>query len=270
MNKKIIKITLLLLVTILLTGCFKLGNKPKNNTNNTNNTTTTEVKTSVSKDEMETMDKISNLVFNVEKEELKNENLTDEEKSSIARELIDDYRYMEVSGTEMTKNFQKYFGLKQTINFQDIKCFIDHGNEEENIMIRFNKEKDKYEYNENHPGHGGGGSVEVSKKIGYDEVECTNKKCTYKAKVLFYGPVTCHDIGPCEYGKGYKTYKDAKNQTNPIIELNNNKKYIEEINGFPNVKMDEVFEDVRKELDTYIFVFEKENDNLIFNNYKKA
>ena len=224
----------------------------------------------ITAEEMATMKKVSEVVFLKEKTDLKVEDLTEEEKAEIARNLPEK-GYMESTGTEMTTLFKKYFGQEQTVKFDNIKCFMDHYSEDANIMLIFDTEKDQYVYNENHPGHGGGGVGFYGTKMGYEKVEANTKEYKYDAKVLFYGEGMCHDIGPCEYGSAYKSYEEAIKGQNALIDIDHSA-YTQEdpYSGLPVVDMDKLFEDYKSQLDTYRFIFQKEGENLVFKSYKKV
>lgn len=264
MKKKILFVSVLLLTITVLTGCSLTKEKE------TKEPTLIE-EAIVTNEEAKTLDKITKIIFNVEKEELKVEDLTEEEKGEIARELTEG-RYTETSGKEMTSLFQKYFGEGQTVKFGDIKCFMDHQNENEQTLYYFDKEKDKYVYNESHPGHGGGGVAFIGNKMTFDSLGIVGNEYHYNVKVLYYGEGMCHDIGPCDYGKAYKTYKDAKNGTNPVADIDGNTKYTstDYMTDLPIVDLDSLIDDYRDKLDTYEFVFVKEKGNLIFKEYHKA
>ena len=260
MRRKVLFVLVVLLSVLCLTGCnFKKEKVDE---------PTLVEQVVITSEEYETLGKISNLVFNVEKEELKVSDLTEEEKSEIARDLTEG-RYTEISGKEMTKKFQQYFGEDQTVKYTDMNCFMKHNKEEEQVLYYFDQEKDKYVYNEQHPGHGGGGVAFIGNEMTFDQLGIVDKEYHYSVKVLFYGEAMCHDIGPCDYGKAYKSYTDAKNGTNPLTEIDNNTKYTttDYMSGLPEVHLDKVIEDYKEELNTYEFVFVKEKGNLIFKEY---
>ena len=262
MKKKLLIIPALLLGVSTLTGCSFTKEKVKE--------PTLVEKVVVTSEEEKTLEKISKLVFNVEKEELKVNDLTGEEKGSLAVELTEG-RFLDTSGSEMTSLFKKYFGDGQKPEYGDIKCFMKHEKESEQTLYYFDKDKDKYVYNEEHPGHGGGGNAFIGSEEVFDSLEIIDKEYHYKAKVLFYGTAMCHDIGPCEYGKAYKSYSSAKNETDPLTTIDNNNKYSEEdyMTGLPIVHLDKVIEDYKDQLDTYEFIFVKEHNNLVFKEYHK-
>ncbi len=261
MRKKLL-LLMIVLVLITVTGCSL--KKPEKGPTLTEKVTVTE-------QDMETIKKVSEVIFNVEKEKLKVDDLTAAEKGQIAVDLAGGY-FTDISGTEMTNNFRKYFGDKQEVEYEDIKCFEDHGSEEANIMLTFDKEKDKYVYNDKHPGHGGGGKAFIGSEMSFDSLDIVENEYHYNVKVLFYGTAMCHDIGPCEYGKAYKSYNDAKNETNSLADIDNNTKYTETdyMTDLPIVHLEKVIEDYKDKLDTYEFIFVKENNNLVFKEYKKA
>jgi len=260
MKKRIALLILFLCTIIVVTGCSLTKSKESK---------AKEKNVTITYEEMQTMEKISKVIFQQEKESFKVNDMTEEQKSEIARSLAPN-GYLDTSGSEMIKIFQKYFGEDQTVSFEDIKCFMKHDSEEEQTLYFFDKEKDKYVYNEKHPGHGGGGMVGVGSTIEYDSVEVKGNTYLYKTKVLFYGKVNCYDIGPCAYGKAYKSYNDAKNETNPLTEIDNNSKYVKQsIDGFPETHLELVMQDYKENLDTYTFVFEKTDNDIIFKEYKK-
>lgn len=257
--KKFKTLLLLLLLTITLTGCNLLKPKP------INEPTKEPEKVSITSADIETMEKARDAIFNVEKESLKVSDLTDAERGEVARRLV--VYYQERSGSEMTKEFNKYFGEGEVV-YEDIPCFAEHSKEEEKTLYIFDKEQDKYITNPNHPGHGGGGKVTTQVKMILDSYSVEGDSYVYNAKVLFYGPFWCHDVGGCEYGKAYKSATDAKNETNPLADISAN--YMVTGDGPPTADMDKVMEDVKDKLDTYKFIFEKQDGKLIFKEYKKA
>lgn len=259
MKRKITTLILLILTIGIVTGCEKTKEEPQE---------IKKEKMEVTYNEMATMEKISKQVFNGEKDNLKVEDLDDAAKSEIARNLPDN-GYLDKSGSELTKLFQKYFGANQTITFEDVKCQVDHHSEEENYIYHYDKEQDKYVYNEKHPGHGGGGVEFIGKEIELEKLEVIGDEYIYSAKFLFYGPALCHDVGSCDYGKAYGSYKDAKNQTNPLLEIDNNPKYAIFTGDLPIINFKEILKDTKEKLDTYQFKFVKEDGQLIFKEYKK-
>lgn len=260
MRKKLL-FGLVLLIALVSTGCSLKKDEKR---------PTLVEKVTVTEQDMETFKKVSEAIFNVEKEELKIKDLTPEENGKIA---VGFYGYFtDTSGTEMTNNYRKYFGEDLKVEYEDIMCFIDHGSKEENVMLYFDKEKDRYVYNDKHPGHGGGGEEFIGSKMAFDSVDIISNEYHYKAKVLFYGTAVCHDIGPCDYGKAYKSYSDAKNGTNSLVEIDNNDKYVDNdpMAQFPTVDIEQVVEDYKDKLDVYEFIFVREKNNLVFKEYKKA
>ena len=257
--KKYTKLLLLFLLTITLTGCRFLKPKP------VVEPTSEPVKVMITSADIETMEKARDAIFDVEKESLKVSDLTDAERGAVARKLV--VYYQEKSGTEMAKEYNKYFGEGEVV-FEDIPCFEKHNKEEEQTLLIFDKEQDKYITNPNHPGHGGGGQVSTQVKMIADSYSVDGETYIYNAKVLFYGPFWCYDVGGCEYGKAYKSAKDAKNETNPLADISAN--YMKETDGPPTADIDKVMEDVKDKLDTYQFIFEKIDGNLVFKEYKKA
>jgi len=198
---------------------------------------------------------------------MKVEDYTNEQKEEMARALAPK-GYTESTGAEMIAEFQKHFG-KQEVTFEDIDCDMQHKSPEEQVLYFFNEEKDKYEYNEKHPGHGGGYSNRIGEVTTFDSIEIKDDYLYYNVKILFYGPSSVGDVGAVRHGKGYLSYNDALNQTNPLVDITGNNKYTYNPYGMPAEKIDEVVEDYKNELDTYQFVFEKENGNLVFKEYKK-
>ncbi|MBP5679031.1 MAG: hypothetical protein J6X28_04310 [Bacilli bacterium] len=263
MKKKIFYIVLLGIITLSMTGCLGGGTTPP---------AEKLFKTVITANQLDTMEEITGLAFVEEKEELAVSDFTEEKKSEIARFLIKDKALEEVSGSSMTQEFQKYFGEDQTIEFTDVKCNMEHDSEEEQTIYIFDKEKDKYVYNEKHPGHGGGGTNFIGSKIKFESLEVEGNTYQYKVKILFYGNALCYDIGGCEYGKGYKSYKDAKNETNPLLTIDENEKYLvtDWDSGFQHSDLEKVMDDYFDQLDTYQFIFYKNGDNLVFKEYKKS
>ena len=261
MRKKILWIVIMTITLLgLTTGC-----ELAINTNTNNNVKNEPAK--ITKEQISTMEKISKLAFDTKEESLKIEDMSDELKTNIAKQLVSYTN--ETTGTEMINAFQKYFGKNQTIEFTDMKCWIDHGSEDQNTIYFFDKEKDKYVYNEKHPGHGGGGAEFYGNIQGFDNVEVDGDEYHYNAKILFYGIGVCGDIGGCQYGKAYKSYSDAKNGTNPIVDIDNTNKYWEDYD-LPKLNEETLLEDNRGSLETYTFVFKIEDGNLIFKEYYKA
>lgn len=257
MKKKLFALSIVLL--FLVTGC--LGG-------NTINEVVEPIK--ITAEDMETMEKVSDLAFVIDKDSLEVKNYTEKQKAEIARNTAEN-GYLSTTGTEMTKTFQKYFGKDQTVTFDDINCFMTHSNADEQVLFIFDKNQDKYIYNDKHPGHGGGGNAHYEYKIGFDSVEVKGDTIQYKVKVLFYGQVLCQDIGPCEYGKAYKTYNDAKNDTNILVDIENSKYTTKDPEtDFPITDLDSLFKDYKDSLNTYTFTFNKEDSRLVFSSYKKA
>ena len=255
MKKKLL-IIMTLLLAITITGCTKTTKGEEEPT----------IKFTL--EDTEAMEKVSKYIVFGEKESLKVEELTEEEKETIARAIIEKAT-LETTGTEMRTNFQKYFGKDQTVIFHNIPCFEQHQTEEEQILFVFNQETDKYEYSPNHPGHGGGGNAKIKYLVANDGITIDGNTINYDAKVLFYGPSFCYDVGGCKQGKLYKTYSDAKNETNSILDIDNSEYTSDGEYGIPQADLDAVLEDYKKEGSTYRFTFIKENDNVIFKEYKK-
>lgn len=250
MKKKIL-LLITLLLTITLTGCKK-------------EETVEPIK--ITSEDNKIMETVSELIYDGEKDNFKIEDLTDEKKEIIARNLVEG-NLLETTGAEMQEKFNKYFGTNIKIEFHDIPCFMTHANEEEQILYKFNKETDKYEYNDKHPGHGGGGTATKNTMMQYYSLVVDGNTIDYYTKVLYYGPTVCHDIGGCEYGKLYKTYKDYKNETNSILDISNSKYTTKDENDFPKTDLDAVLNDYMTEGTSIRFTFIKENDKLTFKEY---
>ena len=245
MKKKLIIImTLLLVVTI--TGCKKKEKEEEGFT--------------LTLEDSETMKKVSNLAFVIDKDSIKVEDYTNEEKEVIARQMVDNI--LESTGEEMRLEFQKYFGKDQTVEFHDIPCWNDPY-----ALYIFNNETDKYESNPDHPGHGGEGKVTTQKLMGTPNLTIDGNTIYYDTKVLFYGPFYC-SYGECNYGKLYKTYQDAINETNPIIEIKDTEYYIMNAEGPATANLETVVDDYKDKANTYRFTFVKEKDKLTFKEYK--
>ena len=264
MKKILLKGSVLVLGIVLLTGCdlIKGGNNPETPKNQA-----TEKEVTVNYQDIDNMKKISSLVFEVEKESLKESEFTEDKKSTLARTLVN--KNMEdTTGTEMLNVYEKYFGKGKKIEFTDLKCNWDHGSEEVNIIYHFDKDKNKYVYNEKHPGHGGGGKEFIGSEIVLENLRVKDDEYIYEAKVLFYGTAVCGDLGSCQYGKGYKSYEDAKEDKNALLDIDNSNNYWNR-NEFPYLLMDKLMSDFRDKLDIYEFHYVKEDDHLIFKSYNK-
>lgn len=259
MKKKLLIITLLTL--LLFTGCF--GKKEKE-------VIVEAEPMKITSEDMDTMEKVSGLAFIIDKDTLEVGDYTEEEKAEIARNTAEK-GFLSSTGTEMREAFQKYFGKNQTVTFNNIDCFMKHQTPEEQVLFVFDEAQDKYDYSEKHPGHGGGGNAHYEAKLGFDSVEAKEDRVIYNVRIMFYGQVLCHDIGPCEYGKVYKTYDDAKNDTNALVDIANSKYTTgDPETELPITDLDSLFKDYKNEFNTYSFVFIKEDDHLVFSNYKKA
>ena len=272
---------LVVIIVLLLLICLGLGgfifvnkdklfgtNEPKEEENNK---PVKEEKLTVTDEQKENMMNVVKAVFEVEKEKLEVKDITDERKINIAMELTG-LKYnsdrITVTGTQMSEIFRNNFGKDQTLTFVPIKCNEDHGSEEANNMLIFDKAQDKYVFNDKHPGHGGGGSY-YGAQLGFDNMETTKDTVKYNVKVLFYGKAVSFDTGGMRYGNGYKTYKDSKEGKNQIVQIDDNSKYTVQQDGPPYTDIDAVFSDYKDQLDTYTFTFVKEDDNLIFKSYSK-
>ncbi|MBR2828269.1 MAG: hypothetical protein IKE70_03460 [Bacilli bacterium] len=264
MKKIFLKGSIVLLGILVLTGC-NLGKNETKKKEETEEKKTTQV--SIHYKDIETMEKISKLVFEVEKESLKESEFTEDKKSTLARILITK-NLEEVKGSELLSNYETYFGKGKKIDFQNVKCNMDHGSEEAKLIYFFDKEKDQYVYNEKHPGHGGGGETFIGSLISLENLTVKEDDYIYEAKILFYGKAICGDIGGCQYGKGYKSYEYAKNENNVLIDIDNSKNYWNQYE-LPTLREEKLMEDFRNELDTYEFHFEKEDNHLIFKRYNK-
>ena len=210
---------------------------------------------------------LARLVFHVEKEYLTIEDLTDLEKVNIAVSLSNKDAD-ESTGEELNTIFKNNFGNNQTLNFVDIKCPYDHGSEEANTMYKYDSTQNKYVKGK-HGGHGGSISNEIAKELSSINVISENNQYHYQAKVLYYELEKCPDVGPCTYGSAYKTYKDAINKTNELVKIKDNEKYTSYLqDNFPVVHIDKIMEDYKKQLLTVDFVFEEQDNNIIFKYYK--
>ena len=262
--KKILYLLMTILLVVGLTGCSLLNRDKKP----TEPTATTQPETiAMTEADLKDLENLSKIAFVEEKESLTPADYTEEQKSEIARRLVSNYS--ETTGKEMEKNFQKYFGEGLTVEFQDIKCFMDHHNEEEQTLYYFDKEQDKYVYNDKHPGHGGGGVDFIGTEMVFDSIEIKGNNYIYNMKILFYGPGMCYDTGGCRYGSGYKSYSDSSNQTNALLDIDNSK-YMVDFYGPPSLEKDKLMEDYKGQLDTYGFVFERVDGHFVFKEYKKA
>ena len=252
MKKKLL-IIMTLLLAITLTGCKK--EEPK-------------VEIKLTSEDNEIMEVASQLIFDGAKDNFKMSDITEEQKEIIARNLVEG-NLLETTGSDMEKKFQKYYGTNQKVEFHDIPCFMTHNNEEEQILYKFNKETDKYEYNDKHPGHGGGGTGTKNTLMEYYSIIVDGNTIYYDVNVLFYGPTICHDVGGCEYGKLYKTYKDYKDGTNELLDISNIKYTTKDENDFPKTDLDSILKDYKADGATYRFTFVKEDGKLTFKEYEK-
>ena len=241
---------------------YKYGTK-RNETPEPNNVVTAKAATDIEKQEME---KIAKLVFVESKKNLKAEDLTADQKINIALQLTDGG--YEASGEDLRNNFKKYFGSDIKLEFPNIKCGMEHESEDQNYMYIFDKEKDKYVYNEKHPGHGGGTANSYSSYLEGKTATVTSNKYVLEAPVIIYGGVYCDDVSGCHYEAAYKTYDDAKNKTNALVDLTKNETYWTGPENEPQ-KFEEkkLYDDYKDKLNSVKFVFEKDGDNLIFKSY---
>ena len=262
MKKRLFGIVVLFGLVIICGGCFN-QNKEKEEVSSQSIENTV-----ISYDDIKTMEKLVDVTFVEEKDSLKVDDLTDEQKVFIVSELIGK-GYTETTGTEMTNEFKKYFGKDQSIKFVDIKCGLeDHGSEEANIMLKFDTSQDKYVYNDKHPGHGGGSGQAIFSKAAYKSIEKTEKGYKMDVGVLFYDGIS-YDTGPFNYGNAYKSYSDAKDN-NVLVKIDGNDNYKEmDMDGITTYDIDKVLEDYKDKLDVYTFNFETVDGNIIFTSYSK-
>lgn len=255
-------------IAALAVLCFFIGMKVASNKQENQKPATIEKET-ITEEEQEKMEKVAKIVFSYEDESVTAEDLTAEEKINMTLALNE--KNIEATGTELKETFKEYFGSKIKLEFPNIKCFMEHETEEQNIRYRFNKSLDKYVYNDNHPGHGGGNSKPYGSYLETKKVNVKSGKYSLTAPVIFYGGKVCYDVGGCKYEAAYKSYDDAKNKSNPLVSLEFDNKTYWTSNGdeFPIFEEEKLYNDYKDKLDTYTFVFEKEDGNLIFKSYKK-
>ena len=214
----------------------------------------------LSRDELNLMQSTAEMIFKEEKESLNISMLTNYEKLM----MVFDFNK---TGKEMQEDFQKRFGKNNSITFEDIKCLKDSNA----IEYNYDSSADKYVNNPNHMGHGGGWiNARIISNIYYDKVKKEGEKLYYYTRVLFMDNVRCFDTGPCNFNKAYGSYSDAKNGANALLDINNDTKYQVTRDGAVfSPEYDAIYDDFSNKLSSYVFEFEKENGNLVFNNYKK-
>ncbi len=262
MKKVLVKGSLIVLGIVLLTGCNLTKNKEKEVVKDTSYEVT------LNHQEIETMETVSNIVFEVEKDKLKETEFSEDKKSYLARSLVAGSPE-EHTGKELLETYQNYFGKDKVIDFQDIKCTtMQHDSEAEQVIYHYDKGTDKYVYNEKHPGHGGGKSDFIGSYMVLDNIKVTDKEYIYEVKILFYGKASVGDVGGMSYGKGYGSYDNAINGNSVILDIDNSRQYWFE-SDIPYLNMNKLMEDYRDKLDTYEFHFEKEGDHLIFKSYNR-
>ena len=263
----IIGIIAFICVAVLMVLCFFVGMKIGTKQQNTQEPTKTE-KENITDEDKAKMEKVAKIVFSYEDEKITSEEFTSEEKINMT--LAKKKKNIEATGTELKETFKEYFGTKLKLEFPNIKCFIEHETEEQNIRYRFDKTLDKYVYNDNHPGHGGGNSKPYGSYLEGTKANISNGKYILTAPVIFYGGKICYDVSGCEYEAAYKSYEDAKNKSNSLVSIKGNKTYwVSNGDEFPIFEEEKLYNDYKDKLDTYSFVFEKENGNLVFKEYKK-
>lgn len=259
MKKRLIGIFILLGIVGLCGGCF---DKVEDKSNNSN---TKKEKVIIDYKDIKTLENLVNIAFINEKEKLKVEDYTDEQKIDIANRLVGK-TYQDTTGTELINEFKKHFGSDQ-LKFIDIKCNIDHGSDEENIMYKYDSNQDKYIYNDNHPGHGGSGAT-IGSLFSFDSIEKTKDGYKMNTGVLFYDG-DGFDTGPFGYGNAYKSYNDAKDKKNALVKIEGNEKYQVYNDEIPTYDMDKVLDDYKEQLDIYTFTFDVIDGNIVFKKYSK-
>ena len=157
-----------------------------------------------------------------------------------------------MTGAEITTGFHKYFGNDQKIELVDIYDTYSGA-----LIYRYDKETDKY-INELAIGYE---SPEGTwRYIGFDSVSENDEIVLYKAKVLF-----CHYSLQDDMAGYYKTFIDAEEKKNALEKITD----IQNFNSTSDEEMEKRFVTYNDKLDTYIFKFKKNGDNLEFISYEK-
>lgn len=221
-------------------------------------------------EEIEIMQKISEYIFDEEKETFDISMLTNQEKISAAF-YFSGKNVEESTGNELINVFNKYFGKSENLVLEDAICSHPlHEDNETKINYKYDASIDKYVSNPTHPGHGGGsGEEKIVSHIYSDKFFTKDGKYYYMAKVVFFNNVLCGDTGPCSYDKVYASYLDAKNEVNSLVDIKGNQDYMDPILNIEQPDYDKLYQDYGDKLSVYQFEFEKEDRNLIFKNYKK-
>lgn len=224
-----------------------------------------------------TMKKVSETVFY---RTIKDESKSFEEIDNISKLQIIDHlsgkSFDKVTTKELNGILHKYFGNNQSVKFENIKCeVVDHKDPEEAYYYIYDSKEGRYIVNPKHPGHGGGAPSAfsfLSEYYDYSFKALTNEKndkYVLEVKMMFYDNQNVGDIGPSEIKGAYKSYKDLEDgKFLDTIEGNKEYETIDE-EGVPHYDLDKVYKNNLDKLDTYVFEFEKENDNLIFTKYYK-
>lgn len=256
------------------TGYVSLGKNKCVDENKTDKIEKTEP--TISYQDLRIMESISEYVFEVDKDNLKVSDITGEQKIHLVTTIGWLLEGKEggsapnlFTGEELTNIFHKYFGKNEKLEFVDIKCKMNHNSEEENVIYRYDEGQGKYVYNDLHPGHGGGGNAYQS-YMDLEKIEITNNGYQYQTKVVFYDGGSTGDTGRYLFDNAYKTYQDATAHQNAVSSIKGNTKYVtENYMGETVFQEEKLFQDIRNQLNTYTFEFEKEGDHLIFKGYSK-
>lgn len=205
------------------------------------------------------------------------DDLDNETKINIIS-LLKDKSLTDLSGTEIKNEYYKYFGEKEELELVNITCpaanILNHSGDAKYLFV-YDKEADSYIYNPTHQGHGGGAGAKSYISYVYQD-KAIKEKDIYKLKVKVYytnNPAYHNDTwGPLSNMKVYKNQEDTISEENFIVDayLNDNYCQPKEDEMFGEIyecDYDKIYEGVKDDLNTYIFEFVKENDNLIFKRY---
>ena len=229
-----------------------------------------------------TMKKVSETVFQKSEESISFKDIGNTEKLKIVNSFREQYGSFDgATGKELTNILHKYFGSDQTITFDNIKCDMKHDNANEQDLYIYDSKQGKYVENSNHPGHGGSTDNVFSifdnrdsseTKVDYQYNSYSNSesdKFIFEVKMMFYDNSMAGDVGPLLIGSAYKSYKDVENKK-ALEKIEDNKEYVTyDSDDIPHYNLNKVYKNNLDKLDTYVFEFEKENDNLIFTKYYK-
>lgn len=229
-----------------------------------------EEETDATNEESENMKKVAERVFHTDKETYSTSMMDNQEKLEIAFTFAPG-TWEQATGTQIKEEFHKLFGKNTSLELTDIYCDHPLHNNEKVVLYAYDQNTDKYAYGTEHGGHGAStGEKIVGSYVFGDKATVKGDKYYYYAKVVFFNDVLCGDTGGCSYNKAFGSYADAKNVSNPLVDLASDVNYqITSESGLTSPNFDKIYVDYKDKLSTYVFEFEKEDNNLVFKNYKK-